>query len=403
MNAGELVRLALSRLGAARLRAVLTMLGVIIGVGSVVALVAVGQGATNGITKQLQNLGTNLLTVNPGATFTGGTRGAAGSATTLKLGDAAAIAQLDGVAAVAPQVQTQALVVAGTQNTTTTVVGTTAAYATIRNYEVWQGTFLTDASLDARMRVAVLGATTADDLGLGASAIGSTITVNGLPFQVVGILQAKGSVGPISEDDQITIPLSTAQQYFVAGDSVRSIAISVASQGQIDAVKTELASTLDQRHGLSAGQTADYTIQDQSQLLGTVGNISTLLTILLAGIASISIVVGGIGIMNIMLVSVRERTREIGIRKAIGARSRDILAQFLVEALTISVIGGLIGIVVGVAASALIGAVAGWGFAFNPITVVVAVAFSLVVGVVFGVWPARQAARLDPIVALRYE
>ncbi|MGZ3585646.1 MAG: ABC transporter permease [Candidatus Limnocylindrales bacterium] len=403
MNAGELVRLALSRLGAARLRAVLTMLGVIIGVGSVVALVAVGQGATNGITKQLQNLGTNLLTVNPGATFTGGTRGAAGSATTLKLGDAAAIAQLDGVAAVAPQVQTQALVVAGTQNTTTTVVGTTAAYATIRNYEVWQGTFLTDASLDARMRVAVLGATTADDLGLGASAIGSTITVNGLPFQVVGILQAKGSVGPISEDDQITIPLSTAQQYFVAGDSVRSIAISVASQGQIDAVKTELASTLDQRHGLSAGQTADYTIQDQSQLLGTVGNISTLLTILLAGIASISLVVGGIGIMNIMLVSVRERTREIGIRKAIGARSRDILAQFLVEALTISVIGGLIGIVVGVAASALIGAVAGWGFAFNPITVVVAVAFSLVVGVVFGVWPARQAARLDPIVALRYE
>ncbi|MGZ6327537.1 MAG: ABC transporter permease, partial [Candidatus Limnocylindrales bacterium] len=394
---------ALSRLGAARLRAVLTMLGVIIGVGSVVALVAVGQGATNGITKQLQNLGTNLLTVNPGATFTGGTRGAAGSATTLKLGDAAAIAQLDGVAAVAPQVQTQALVVAGTQNTTTTVVGTTAAYATIRNYEVWQGTFLTDASLDARMRVAVLGATTADDLGLGASAIGSRITVNGLPFQVVGILQAKGSVGPISEDDQITIPLSTAQQYFVAGDSVRSIAISVASQGQIDAVKTELASTLDQRHGLSAGQTADYTIQDQSQLLGTVGNISTLLTILLAGIASISLVVGGIGIMNIMLVSVRERTREIGIRKAIGARSRDILAQFLVEALTISVIGGLIGIVVGVAASALIGAVAGWGFAFNPITVVVAVAFSLVVGVVFGVWPARQAARLDPIVALRYE
>jgi putative ABC transport system permease protein len=403
MNAGELVRLALSRLGAARLRAVLTMLGVIIGVGSVVALVAVGQGATNGITQQLQNLGTNLLTVNPGATFTGGTRGAAGSATTLKLGDAAAIAQLDGVAAVAPQVQTQALVVAGTQNTTTTVVGTTAAYATIRNYEVWQGTFLTDASVDARMRVAVLGATTADDLGLGASAIGSTITVNGLPFQVVGILQAKGSVGPISEDDQITIPLSTAQQYFVAGDSVRSIALSVASQGQIDAVKNELASTLDQRHGLSAGQTADYTIQDQSQLLGTVGNISTLLTILLAGIASISLIVGGIGIMNIMLVSVRERTREIGIRKAIGARSRDILAQFLVEALTISVIGGLIGIVVGVAASALIGAVAGWGFAFNPITVVVAVAFSLVVGVVFGVWPARQAARLDPIAALRYE
>jgi len=403
MNVFELVRLALSRLGAARLRAVLTMLGVIIGVASVVALVAVGQGATNGITQQLQNLGTNLLTVNPGATFTGGTRGAAGSATTLTLGDATAIGQIDGVAAVAPQVQTQALVVAGTLNTTTTVVGTTASYATIRNYEVWQGSFLTNPSIDAGMRAAVLGATTADDLGLDGSAIGSAITIDGLPFRLVGILQAKGSVGPFSEDDQVFIPLTAAQHYFVTGDSVRSIAISVATQGQMDQVKAEIASVLDQRHGLTSGQTADYTIQDQSQLLGTVSSVSTLLSLLLAGIASISLVVGGIGIMNIMLVSVRERTREIGIRKAVGARSRDIMAQFLVEALTISTLGGLIGIAVGVLVSALIGALAGWGFAFNPVTVIVAVGFSLAVGVIFGVWPARQAARLDPIVALRYE
>jgi len=403
MNLVELIRLALSRLGAARLRAVLTMLGVIIGVASVVALVAVGQGATNGITKQLQNLGTNLLTINPGATFTGGTRGAAGSATTLTLEDATAIGQIDGVAAEAPQVQTQALVVAGTLNTTTTVVGTTAAYATIRNYDVWQGSFLTDASIEAGMRAAVLGATTADDLGLDGSAIGTTITIDGLPFRLVGILQSKGSVGPFSEDDEVLIPLTTAQHYFVTGDSVRSIVISVASQGQMDQVKTEISSLLDRRHGLSAGQTADYTIQDQSQLLGTVSNVSTLLSLLLAGIASISLVVGGIGIMNIMLVSVRERTREIGIRKAVGARNRDILAQFLVEALTISTLGGLIGIAIGVLASVLIGALAGWGFAFNPVTVIVAVGFSLAVGIVFGVWPARQAARLDPIAALRYE
>jgi len=403
MNLVELIRLALSRLGAARLRAVLTMLGVIIGVASVVALVAVGQGATNGITKQLQNLGTNLLTINPGATFTGGTRGAAGSATTLTLEDATAIGQIDGVAAEAPQVQTQALVVAGTLNTTTTVVGTTASYATIRNYDVWQGSFLTDASIEAGMRAAVLGATTADDLGLDGSAIGTTITIDGLPFRLVGILQSKGSVGPFSEDDEVLIPLTTAQHYFVTGDSVRSIVISVASQGQMDGVKTEISSLLDRRHGLSAGQTADYTIQDQSQLLGTVSNVSTLLSLLLAGIASISLVVGGIGIMNIMLVSVRERTREIGIRKAVGARNRDILAQFLVEALTISTLGGLIGIAIGVLASVLIGALAGWGFAFNPVTVIVAVGFSLAVGIVFGVWPARQAARLDPIAALRYE
>ena len=403
MNLVELIRLALSRLGAARLRAVLTMLGVIIGVASVVALVAVGQGATNGITKQLQNLGTNLLTINPGATFTGGTRGAAGSATTLTLEDATAIGQIGGVAAEAPQVQTQARVVAGTLNTTTTVVGPTASYATIRNYDVWQGSFLTDASIEAGMRAAVLGATTADDLGLDGSAIGTTITIDGLPFRLVGILQSKGSVGPFSEDDEVLIPLTTAQHYFVTGDSVRSIVISVASQGQMDGVKTEISSLLDRRHGLSAGQTADYTIQDQSQLLGTVSNVSTLLSLLLAGIASISLVVGGIGIMNIMLVSVRERTREIGIRKAVGARNRDILAQFLVEALTISTLGGLIGIAIGVLASVLIGALAGWGFAFNPVTVIVAVGFSLAVGIVFGVWPARQAARLDPIAALRYE
>ncbi len=403
MNVAELIRLALSRLGAARLRAALTMLGVIIGVASVVALVAVGQGATSGITSRLQGLGTNLLTVNPGASFSGFTRGAAGSATTLKLADADAIARLTGVAAVAPQVSTQALVVAGTQNTTTSVVGTTAAYATVNAFSVWQGSFLTDPVVEHGLRVAVLGATTADTLGLDASAIGSTITVNGLPFEVVGIMQAKGSTGPVSQDDQVLIPISTAQGHLVAGDSVRSIGVSVATADQIEAVKASIASTLDQRHGLAAGATADYSIQDQAQLLSTVGEISTLLTVLLAGIASISLVVGGIGIMNIMLVSVRERTREIGIRKAVGARSRDILAQFLVEALTISLIGGIIGIVVGVAVSAVIGALAGWGFIFNPLTVVAAVGFSLAVGVVFGVWPARTAARLDPIVALRYE
>jgi putative ABC transport system permease protein len=369
----------------------------------VVALVAVGQGATSGITSRLQGLGTNLLTVNPGASFSGFTRGAAGSATTLKLADADAIAGLTGVAAVAPQVSTQALVVAGTQNTTTSVVGTTAAYATVNAFSVWQGSFLTDPVVEHGLRVAVLGATTADTLGLDASAIGSTITVNGLPFEVVGIMQAKGSTGPVSQDDQVLIPIGTAQGHLVAGDSVRSIGVSVATADQIEAVKASIASTLDQRHGLAAGATADYSIQDQAQLLSTVGEISTLLTVLLAGIASISLVVGGIGIMNIMLVSVRERTREIGIRKAVGARSRDILAQFLVEALTISLIGGIIGIVVGVAVSAVIGALAGWGFIFNPLTVVVAVGFSLAVGVVFGVWPARTAARLDPIVALRYE
>jgi putative ABC transport system permease protein len=403
MKVMELIHLALSRLGSSRLRAALTMLGVIIGVASVVSLVAVGQGATSGVTKQLQGLGTNLLTVNPGATTTGFTRGAAGSANTLTIADAQAIGALAGVAAVEPEVSISQFVVAGSVNTTTTILGTTGGYTQVRNFDVWQGATLNGAAVDERLQVAVLGATTADDLGLTASSIGSTITIGGLPFKVVGILQAKGSTGPTSQDDQILVPYTTVQDQFVPGDTVRTVGISVASADQIDTVKAEITTLLETRHDIAIGGTDDFTIADQAQLLTTVSGVSDLLTLLLAGIASISLLVGGIGIMNIMLVSVRERTREIGIRKAIGARGRDILAQFLVEALVLSLLGGLIGIVLGLAVSYLIGTLAGWGFVFSPVTPVVAVLFSLLVGVVFGVWPARQAARLDPIVALRYE
>ncbi len=219
----------------------------------------------------------------------------------------------------------------------------------------------------------------------------------------MGILQPKGTSGAASNDDIVLVPITTVQHYFNDTDSIRSIAISVATAEQMSAVKASAAALLRVRHAIAAGGTDDFSIADQAQLLASVDSISSLLTILLAGIASISLVVGGIGIMNIMLVSVRERTREIGIRKAIGARGRDILAQFLVEALTLSVIGGAIGVVLGIAVSVVIGQVAGWGFTFQPMTVLVAVGFSLLVGVVFGVWPARQAARLDPIVALRYE
>ncbi len=398
----ELVQLAVSRLAAARLRALLTMLGVIIGVGSIVALVGVAQGATSGITSRIESLGTNLLTVQPGSATSGFVRQGAGSATTLTLADARAIAQLTDVAAVAPQVSTQAVVVAGGENTTTSIVGTTADYLGVRTYSIWQGSFLTGVADDHALRVAVLGSTTADDLGLGADAIGTDILVGGVPFRVVGILQAKGTSSGTSEDDQVLIPISTAQRYFVSGTTVRSIAVSVESADAIDLTKAEMTALLQQRHGTD-GTNDDFNIADQAQLLDTFSSVTGLLTLLLGGIASISLVVGGIGIMNIMLVSVRERTREIGIRKAIGARGSDILLQFLVEALVLSLVGGLIGIAVGVAASAVIGALAGWGFQFNPLTVVIAVGFSLAVGVVFGVWPARQAARLDPITALRYE
>ena len=403
MKARDLLQLALGRLGTGKLRTALTMLGVIIGVASVVALVAVGQGATSGITNRLAGLGTNLLTVNAGASFSGFTRGAAGSSTTLTLADATSLRSLTGVDAVAPELSTQKLVIAGTKNTTTTVIGTTPDYPAVRAYTMWQGSFLTQASLDAGLRVAVLGATTADDLGLGAGSIGTSVAIGGLPFQVVGILQPKGGTGFASPDDEILIPVSTANALLVGGNSVRSVGVSVATPDQMNTVTAEITAALRTRHGLTGTAADDFTIQNQDQLLATVSSVSTLLTVLLAGIASISLIVGGIGIMNIMLVSVRERTREIGIRKAIGARGRDILAQFLIEALALSLAGGLFGIVVGLAISALIGALAGWGFIFSPLTILAAVGFSVLVGIVFGVWPASQAARLDPVVALRYE
>jgi putative ABC transport system permease protein len=400
MRLSDLFGLALSRLGTGKLRTALTMLGVIIGVASVVALVSVAQGATKGISDQLQSLGTNLISVSPGFTRTGATRGAIGSATTLTLADASSLATLDGVQAIAPELTTNKLVVVGSQNETTRIVGTTPGYLSVFAYQMWVGTFLNQASVDHNLRVAVIGATTADNLSLTESSIGSTIYVGGLPFELIGITQPKG--GTSSADDQVMIPLSTAHELFVGSNSVSAIGLSATSQDIIDTVSAEITSTLEQRHGITNG-VDDFTITTQSQLLGTVSSVSDVLTFLLAGIASISLLVGGIGIMNIMLVSVRERTREIGIRKAIGARGRDILSQFLVEALALSLAGGFIGIGVGVVASFAIGTYAGWGFVFSPVTVLVAVGFSLIVGIVFGVWPASQAARLDPVVALRYE
>jgi putative ABC transport system permease protein len=367
---------------------------VIIGVASVVALVGVGQGTTANITNRLAGLGTNLLTISPN----GG-----GSGSSLTLGDAEAIAEIDSIGGVAPEISTSLTVTAGTETTTTTVVGTTPAYPTVRAYDIWQGTFLTDVSLDHDLRVAVLGATTATDLGLGAADLGSEISVGGLPFRVIGILQAKGGSGFANPDDQVFVPIGVVQKHFVGGDSVRTIGVSVSDPDQMTAASAEITALLRDRHELAATDTADFNVFNQTQLLEAASSISATLTLLLGGIASISLIVGGIGIMNIMLVSVRERTREIGVRMAIGARRRDILAQFLVEALTLSLLGGLIGIVVGLAVSAGIGQLAGWGFTFNPVTIAVAVLFSLGVGVVFGVWPARQAARLDPISALRYE
>ena len=395
MSILELVGLALSRLRRARVRAALTMLGVIIGVASVVGLVSVGRGTTARITEQLSSLGTNLLTISPSGRS---------ADSTLTLDDATAIAALPGLAAVAPEIQTQGTVATSATNTTTTsIVGTSAAYAQVRAYDVWQGTFLSQVDVDRSLRSVVLGASVASNLGLGAEVVGTNVSIDGLPFEVIGILQPKGGSGFNDPDDQVLIPLGTATRYLVGGSGVRAIGVSVADGVDMQAMKDSIAELLRVRHGIGAGDTDDFGIFDQTQLLQAATTISGTLSLLLGGIASIALVVGGIGIMNIMLVSVRERTREIGIRKALGARGRDILSQFLIEAVTLSLVGGAIGIAAGLVVSAVIGRLAGWGFIFDPATLAVATAFSLAVGVVFGVWPARQAARLDPVVALRYE
>ena len=394
MSAVELIRLALSRLRRGRVRAALTMLGVVIGVASVVGLVSVGTGTTARITEQLSSLGTNLLTISPSG----------GNDTSLTLEDADAIAGLTGLAGVAPEIQTSAVVAASSTNTTTTsVVGTSAAYAIVRAYEVWQGTFLTDVAVDRSLRVAVLGATTASNLGLGAESIGTTIRIGGIPFVIAGILQSKGGAGFFNPDDQVLVPIGAVQKYFVGGDGVRTVGVSVADGTDMTTARNAISELLRVRHGIGASDDDDFSIFDQTQLLEAASSITGTLTLLLGGIASIALLVGGIGIMNIMLVSVRERTREIGIRMALGARRRDIQSQFLIEALTLSVIGGFFGVLFGLLISAGIGRLAGWGFILDPGTIVVATVFSLAVGIVFGVWPARQAARLDPVVALRFE
>jgi putative ABC transport system permease protein len=391
----ELVRLALSRLRRSRVRAALTMLGVIIGVASVVGLVSVGRGTTARITEQLSSLGTNLLTISPSG------RTAEGS---LTVDDATAIAGITGLAAVAPEIETQGVVETSATNTTTTsIVGTSAQYAQVRAYDVWQGTFLSQLDVDRSLRSVVLGASVASDLGLGAEAVGSSVQISGIPFEVVGILQPKGGAGFANPDDQVLVPLGAVSKYFVGGSGVRTIGVSVADGVDMQSTRNQIAELLRVRHGIGATDTDDFQIFDQTQLLQAASTISGTLTLLLGGIASIALVVGGIGIMNIMLVSVRERTREIGIRKALGARGRDILSQFLIEAVTLSLVGGAIGIGAGLVVSALIGRLAGWGFIFDPATLAAATLFSLAVGVVFGVWPARQAARLDPVAALRYE
>ena len=403
------VRVALQALVVNKLRSGLTMLGIIIGVGAVIALVAAGTGAQAQVRERFESLGSNLLVIQPRAAFFRGVSQAASSARSLTNDDVEAIARLArSVAAIAPEYSAQATVAYGNKNTQTQVYGVTPAYLRVGNWRVARGRFIEDLDLVSQTKVAVLGASLVEDLfgDTLVDPLGKTVKINRQNYQVVGVLASKGVGGFQNLDDRVFIPLSTAQVKFggAGNTSVRAINVQVASADKMEVAKAELTAILRARHGLSGTQTDDFTVRDQTQVVEMVAQTAETFTVLVGSIAAISLVVGGIGIMNIMFVSVTERTREIGIRKAVGAKRRDILAQFLAEAVVLSVVGGLVGIVAGYGGAQVVTPLLGGTRALVTIqSVLMALGVSVGVGLFFGVYPAARAAALHPIEALRYE
>ena len=406
MNVFASVRVALGSLVANKLRSGLTMLGIIIGVGAVIALVAAGAGAQAEVAERFESLGANMLTISPGAMSFRGVSFGSASAQSLTNDDVEAIAHLaSSVSAIAPQYSARSQQMAyGSENYQTTVLGVTPGYLTVANWQVERGRFIESLDLTNLAKVVVLGATVVEELfGDLVDPLGKTIKINRQNYQVVGIMAAKGGGGT---DDQVFIPLSTAQIKFggAGNTSLGAINVQVVSADKMEWAQAELAAILRARHGLTAGQADDFTVQNQTQMVETVQETMGTFTVLLASIAAISLLVGGIGVMNIMLVSVTERTREIGIRKAVGAKRRDIMAQFLVEAMALSFLGGLIGVLAGYGGAQLVTPLMGGTRAVvTPDSVVMALGVSIAVGLFFGLYPAGRAAALHPIDALRYE
>lgn len=415
MNLVQILRISFHSLGANKLRAGLTMLGVIIGVAAVIALLAIGQGASAAITTQVQGIGSNLIFVLPGSFQQNGVRSAVGTATTLTLEDADALVDstcCPDVARVAPVFTANVQVVAGGNNTNTSVTATTPDFQSVRNFYVGRGRFLDTRDNDTLARVAVLGKATAQQLFGTQDPLGLTIKINRVPFQVIGVMQEKGGTGLFgqNQDDVIFIPVRTAQIRLFGSQSLTSngqrrvsaIYVSARDEERADQAVSQMTQALRQRHRIQFQQD-DFSVASQKDLLGALSQITRVLTIFLGAIAAISLLVGGIGIMNIMLVSVTERTREIGIRKAVGARRRDILFQFLAEAIALSLTGGMIGILLGAGIAA---AVTSTGVITTVVeigSVLLAVGFSVGVGLFFGLYPAWRASALHPIEALRYE
>jgi len=408
------LQVALESIIAHKLRAILTMLGIIIGVAAVLITMGIGRGAAANITERIESQGTNLLTINPGASNSGGLRGESGSAGTLTMGDARTLADRalhPALTLIAPEYGDNARLVHGSNNSQNQVTGITAAYATVRNLEVASGRFLSEAEIEAQSQVVVLGSELAGELFEGENPVGLNMRINAQPFQIVGVLKESGGFGRSSPDERAFIPIGVAQgRLFNAARyrgeyTVSSISIQAAGSEQIEAAEKQIETTLRLRHNLKPETDNDFNIFNQANLLETASDISETLTVFLGAIGAVSLIVGGIGIMNIMLVSVTERTREIGLRKAIGAHDHDILLQFLIEALVLCFFGGLIGVALAYGLTALFARIPSFTFTvlIQPDALVLALSFSLLSGLIFGIYPALRATRLDPIEALRSE
>lgn len=398
-----------SSLTSNKVRTGLTMLGIVIGIASVIAMVSVGSGVTSNVASNIESLGSNLLTIRSGATQSntrGQVAGQRGSMQTLKPTDASVIEQISGIAYVSPEIQSRYQLVSPStgNNSNSTVIGCVADYILVHNMSMQAGSFITLQNNESSSKVAVIGATVMTDLfgedTMAEDVVGDTIKINKIQFKIIGILTAKGGTSFSSTDEMVFVPLSVMQKNLTGQNYLSSISVSVADEKQMDAVSAEITSALMAEHNVS---TADFSIQSQADMLSSLNSVTTTLTLFLASIAGISLVVGGIGIMNMMLTAVTERTREIGLKKSIGARKKDISSQFLVESIILTFLGGLIGIIFGCIIAVLISKFAGVDTQVSIQSIIVAFGVSALIGIVFGYYPSRRAASLNPIEALRYE
>lgn len=388
-----------------KVRSGLTVLGIIIGVGSVIAMVAIGQGSQASISEQIQSIGSNLIMIQPGAQRSGGVRSVAGSAKTITWEDVEAIkSEVQNIEAVAPSDNGQYQITAKGTNTRTQTIGTVPEYVSVRNIEIDSGNFITEYHSKVLAKVAVLGPDTRDDLfGEGVDPVGQSIKINGINFEVIGVTEAKGGSGFNNFDDTVYIPIMTSQRYLTGNDHISSVSITASDQSLMESVQEQITSLLLERHGIKNEDEADFRLMNQADIIETASNITGTLTLLLASIAGISLLVGGIGIMNMMLTTVTERTREIGLRKAVGIKKIYINLQFLAESVVLTFFGGLIGVGFGWVASFFVSHFSTLETKISISSILLAFGISAAVGIIFGFYPARKAAAMSPIDALKYE